>query len=83
MTSFYQKTESKNDVDTPSQGKFIMCDFLIHLFPNGRHLGYLQSQDRATCERTWLPELPTGGELPRGARQRPCSVRNKPTVLRH
>ena len=34
----------------------------------------------ATCKRIWLPELPMGGELPRGARQRNCSVRNKPTV---
>ena len=81
MTSSYQKTEIKNDVYTPSQGKLsCLILFLIHLSPNGRHLGYLQSQDRATCERIWLPELPMGGELPRGARQRTCSVRNKPTV---
>ena len=64
MTSSYQKTETKDDVDTPSQGKLsCLILFLIHLSPNGRHLGYLQSQEPHVKESGYL-NYPWEGSCP-------------------
>lgn len=44
--------------------------FSCPLSSNRRHLSYVESQDdRATWERTWVPELPIGDGLPRRATQ--------------